>query len=91
MTRDAKVVVDFPNTEERARRLRVEVDRLARLPTVEWMFYLEGSAEKHGIDKTALRAMVQTVIKERAREDTVTTRESSSRCRWQASHRSMKD
>jgi hypothetical protein len=36
MTRDDKVV-DFPNTEERARRLQAEVERLAQLPLVEWM------------------------------------------------------
>src|SRR6476620_7459696 len=44
MSHDKKVV-DFPNAEvapeeEHARRLRVEVERLARLPMVEWMFYL---------------------------------------------------
>jgi hypothetical protein len=32
----AQVVGFPPNSEERARRLRVEVERLARLPTDEW-------------------------------------------------------
>jgi hypothetical protein len=36
-------VVSFPaserlSDEERAQRLKTEVERLARLPTVEWMF-----------------------------------------------------
>jgi len=66
-------VVPFPiSDDERARRLKVEVERLARLPTVEWMFYLDGSAEKHGITKTVLKQMVEAVIKEaekKARED----------------------
>jgi hypothetical protein len=70
----AQVVVGFPNAEERARRLRVEVDGLARKPTVEWMYYVEscGYAEKHGIDKAKLKQMVEAVIEEnekKARED----------------------
>jgi hypothetical protein len=65
-------VVEFPTSDERARRLRIEVDRLARLPTVEWMFYLDGSAEKHGIDKAKLKQMVASTIKaaeKKERED----------------------
>src|SRR5262249_13287833 len=62
-------VVEFPNSEERARRLRVEVERLARLPTVEWLFYLDGSAEKHGIDKATLKQMVEAVIKETEKKE----------------------
>jgi len=57
-------VVAFPDAEERARRLRVEVERLARLPAVEWMFYLPDIAKKHGIEDTALKRMVEAVIKE---------------------------
>jgi hypothetical protein len=59
-------VVGFPNSEERARRLRIEVERLARQPTVEWMYYVEcgDNAEKHGIDKAKLKQMVEAVIKE---------------------------
>src|SRR5262245_4434501 len=69
-------VVDFPQPEiapeEHSRRLRVEVDRLARLPTVEWLFYLDDDAKKHGVRRADLKAMVEAVIKERekkARED----------------------
>ena len=60
-------VVEFPNAEEKARRLRVEVERLSRLSTVEWMFYVEseGYAEKYGVDKAALKRMVKAVIRER--------------------------
>jgi hypothetical protein len=57
--------VQFPiPEEERARRLKAEVERLARLPRVEWMFYLDGSAEKHGVTKAALKSMIEAVIKE---------------------------
>jgi hypothetical protein len=49
-TETAQVVLEFPNAEDRARRLRLEVERLARLPTVEWMFYLGDSAAKHNIE-----------------------------------------
>jgi hypothetical protein len=66
-------VVPFPAPdEERARRLKIEVERRARLPTVEWMFYLDGAAEKYGVDKAVLKQMVEAVIREaekKARED----------------------
>jgi hypothetical protein len=60
-------VVPFPVAdEERARRLRLEVERLARLPTVEWMLYTatESHAAKYGVDCATLKRMVEAVIKE---------------------------
>jgi putative DNA primase/helicase len=65
MSRDDSKIVDFPITpEERARRLKVEVDRLASLPPVEWRFYLsEGVAEKHGISRTVMNEMIEATIK----------------------------
>src|SRR5262249_43323760 len=70
---DRPTVVVFPTSDEgRARRLKLEVERLSRLPTVEWLFYLDGTAEKHGIDKAVLKRMVEVVIKEtekKAREE----------------------
>ncbi len=78
MSHDDWKVVDFPKAEvapeERARRLKVEVERLASLPPVEWLFYLntDGVAEKHGIERAGLKAMIETTIKareKRARED----------------------
>src|SRR5215472_5142673 len=54
---DPKKIVEFPKAEivpeERARRLKIEVDRLANLPVVEWMYYLSdrGVAEKHGLSR----------------------------------------
>jgi hypothetical protein len=63
--------VSFPGAaEERARKLRVEVERLARLPTVEWMYYVEGEgyAEKYGVDKATLKLMVEAVILEAAKQ-----------------------
>jgi putative DNA primase/helicase len=67
-------VVEFPNAEERARRLRVEVERLAKLSTTEWLYYVEsgGYAEKYGVAKATLKTMIEAVVKEsekKARED----------------------
>jgi hypothetical protein len=62
MTRDDKVV-DFPNTEERARRLKVEVERLARQSPPEWLFWLDDSAKKHGIEPGKLKAMIEATIR----------------------------
>src|SRR5262245_46420052 len=65
-------VVEFPNAEERARRLRVEVERLARLPTVEWMFYLDDIAAKYGVGSAKLKAMITAIIgaaEKKAKED----------------------
>src|SRR5262249_44597236 len=61
--------------EERARRLTIEVERLARLPVSEQALYIEGTsgyAEKYGTDKVTLRRMVDAVVKDiekKARED----------------------
>ena len=57
-------VVNLPGTEERAQRLRIEVERLSRMSTVEWMYYVEseGYAEKYGVDKAALRRMIGAEI-----------------------------
>ena len=54
-----------PSPEERARRLTQEVERLARLPPCEWLFYIEGDgyADKYGVDKTALKRMVEATIR----------------------------
>jgi len=68
-------VVQFPiPDDERARRLKVEVERLARLSSTEWIYYVEspGYAEKYGVDKAALKAMIEAVLKaneKKARED----------------------
>jgi len=57
-------VVPFPDAEERARRLRVEVERLAELSSpVERQFWLEGAAEKHGIEPAKMKAMIEATIK----------------------------
>jgi hypothetical protein len=68
-------VVRLPGVdEERARRLKVEVERLARQSTTEWIYYVEspGYAEKYGVDKITLRQMVEAAVKaieKKARED----------------------
>jgi putative DNA primase/helicase len=57
-------------SDERVRRLRLEVDRLARLPTVEWQLYVETTdlAAKYGLDKAKLTAMVKAVIAENEKQ-----------------------
>jgi len=60
-------VVAFPGgDEERARRLKVEVERLARLSLTEWLYYisLPGYPEKYGVDAATLKTMVEAVIKD---------------------------
>ena len=60
---DPKKIVEFPKAEivpeERARRLKIEVERLASLPAVERLFYIEceGVAEKHGVTRPVLKKM----------------------------------
>jgi hypothetical protein len=67
------------NSEEQARRLGVEVERLARLPVVEWMYYVEVGdiASKHSIEPIKLKQMVEAVIRaneKKAREAKVDDR-----------------
>src|SRR5262245_39583521 len=60
-------VLPFPMPdEERARRLTIELERLAQLPMVEWMFYVatESHAAKYGVDCATLKRMVEAVVKE---------------------------
>jgi Protein of unknown function (DUF3631) len=75
---DPEQIVEFPKAEivpeERARRLKIEVERLASLPVVERLFYIECEdvAEKHGLSRDVMKAMVEAQIKaneKRARED----------------------
>jgi hypothetical protein len=63
---DPRNVVNLHGGDDRARRLSIEVERLARLPTIEWMFYVEGAgyAERFGVDKTTLKRMVEASLKE---------------------------
>jgi hypothetical protein len=51
--------------DERARRLRVEVERMAGLPTVEWMLYLADTARKFGVEPPKLQTMIKAVLAER--------------------------
>jgi putative DNA primase/helicase len=52
--------------EERTRRLKAEVERLVRLSSTEWLYYvtLEGYAEKYGVDQATFKAMVEAAVKE---------------------------
>jgi putative DNA primase/helicase len=72
MTSEDKVA-RFPvsiSPEEWARRLKVEVDRLARQSPTEWLYYvaLDGYAEKYGVNKTTLRQMVEATVKAHEKE-----------------------
>src|SRR5262249_29708811 len=77
MSGDDPKSVEFPKAdvfpEERARRLETEVDRLANLPAVGWMYLSDGGvAEKLGLSRAAMRAMVEATIRaneKKARED----------------------
>ena len=74
MSRDDSKIVDFQKaevtSEERARRLKSEVDRLASMPVVEWMFYLaEGAAEKHGVSHVDMKKMIEATIKDREKKE----------------------
>ena len=72
MSGDDPKSVEFPEAEvppeERARRLKVEVERLARQSPAEWMFWLDEFAKKHGIEPAQLKAMIQATIKQREKE-----------------------
>ena len=78
MSGDDSDTVEFPmaqvSPEERARRLKVEVDRLAKLPEVEWRYYLfdRGLSEKYGLSSADMKTMVEATIRaneKKARED----------------------
>src|SRR5262249_30218502 len=62
-------VIEFPGAADSAadvaRRLKSEVERLARLPTVEWMYYvtLDSYAAKYGIKPGKLKEMVEAVVR----------------------------
>jgi hypothetical protein len=74
--------VDSETDAERAGRLTSEVERLARLPLVEWMFYVDEVAKKHGIAPAKLKQMVEAVIKaneKKAREDKAEDRQREQR------------
>src|SRR5262245_59455564 len=64
---DDKVVPFRPpeiSPEERARRLQTEVERLARQPVTEWMFWIDyGVGEQFGVDKATLKRMVEATVR----------------------------
>jgi uncharacterized protein DUF3631 len=73
MSNDEKKIVDFPtppevSPEERAHRLKAEVDRLAAQCPTEWLFWLLDSAERHGIEPAQMKAMIEATVKANARK-----------------------
>jgi hypothetical protein len=74
-------VVDFPKPEitdeEKARRVMAEATRLAGLSPGEWKLWIDGSAERLGITRETLEAVIVEVLKDRekkTREDKAETR-----------------
>jgi hypothetical protein len=61
-------IVEFPKSEisdeEKARRLAVEVDRLAAQPIVEWRFAVKHRALQFGVTPEFLRELVEAKLKE---------------------------
>jgi putative DNA primase/helicase len=74
MSLDEKIV-EFPKTEppigpeERVRRQMVEAERLANLTPGEWMLWIDGSAEQHGISRDTLVRLVKEKLKERDKRE----------------------
>jgi putative DNA primase/helicase len=65
---DDQTVVDFPasketSQEEGARRIMAEATRLAGLAPGEWKIWIDGSAERLGIVRDKLEAVVVEIIK----------------------------
>jgi Protein of unknown function (DUF3631) len=88
MSSENKKVVALPvspiSDEERAHRLKVEVERLARQSPTEWLYYLEQGeiAKKYGVETAALRQMIEATIRadeKRAREDKAEDRQRKQR------------
>jgi hypothetical protein len=67
MSDGEKKIVQFPteiSPEERARRLGVEVERLAKLPPFEWLMYLPDVATKYGLEPDQLKEIIKATIRE---------------------------
>jgi hypothetical protein len=67
-------VIDL-GAEKRARGLRDLVERRARQPVIEWLFYLEEDAKKFSIEQDELRKLIETVIKDNEKRATEERRE----------------
>lgn len=69
---DDKRIVEFPKSEisdeERAHRIRVEVDRLVRLAPGEWLIWYKRNAQKLGIAPEALREFIEAKLRDIAAE-----------------------
>jgi hypothetical protein len=61
-------IVEFPKTEisddEKARRIAIEVDRLAAQPTVEWRWACKSRASLFGITPEELREFVEAKLRD---------------------------
>jgi putative DNA primase/helicase len=73
MTEQQTNIVGFPKTEEvaeeeKARRIMAEATRLAGLSPGEWKIWIGGSAERLGITRDTLEAVVIAVFKDREKK-----------------------
>jgi hypothetical protein len=74
MSLDEKIA-EFPKAEpptgpeERVRRQMVEAERLANLTPGEWMLWIDGSAEQHGISRDTLERLVKEKLKQREKRE----------------------
>jgi hypothetical protein len=66
VTAMSDTVLPFPTPEERARRLQIEVERIAQLSMIERMYLvsLDGYAERFGTDSATLKKMIDAVVQE---------------------------
>jgi hypothetical protein len=78
MSADEPRKIGFPQPEvtpeERARRLQVKVENLARLdrPPGEWLMYVDDVAKDYNVPLATLKARIETTIKaneKKAKED----------------------
>jgi putative DNA primase/helicase len=81
-------VLDFPKaeitSEEKARRAMAEAKRLASLTPGEWRLWIDRSAERLGVSRATLEALISAIIKDserKAREDKAEARRQEERIR----------
>jgi hypothetical protein len=81
-------VLDFPKaeitSEGKARRAMAEAKRLANLSPGEWRLWIDRSAERLGVPRATLEALISAIIKDserKVREDKAEARRQEERAR----------
>jgi hypothetical protein len=90
LLRSDEKVLEFPKVEvspeENARRVMAEAKRLASLAPGEWRLWIDRTAERLGVPRTALEGLISAIIKDnerKAREDKFEARRREERSRRQ--------